>query len=298
MQNKIINRPSITDFKEPELFLKEMLRYRKQTDKKFSIVNETKNLRKISPTLVSLILSSQRKITLDRVDEFAKLLNLNFSEKSYLKNWLDSKSAPKILNKQNHPSVRNKTSTHILNDWINLYVKDQFEISEVQRDPSIIYKLLANIAPPSRIKKSLEFLLKYGYLRKKIDGSIVLDTPLTVTEPLVSNQKIRKFHKKALKLAQQNMDIYPTTERFANTATIALTAEKYQELLNLITDFTEKFKDFSEAASNELTSKSKLKNQTGEVNKYSAEEEKAISKEIQVYQLIINLSPAGGKAND
>lgn len=290
---EIVTRPLITDFKLPEDFVSDMIRYRKSNEVSFSVSKETKTLRKISSTLVSLILSKKRKLTLDRVDDFCKLLKLNTSEKFYLKNWLESievkdksdESDSYSLKKESEfrQTKRKETSVHILNDWLNLYVKDCFELNEVQKKPELIYKKLANVAQPPRIKKSLDFLLKHGYLRRKPNGTIVLDTPLTVTDPKVASSKIRSFHKNALKLAKVNMDIYSTSERLANTATIALTKSKYQELVQLIEEFSEKLQQFSENSSSDILKNKNISNQ---------------NEVLQIYQLIINLSPVGGKHND
>jgi uncharacterized protein (TIGR02147 family) len=286
-------RPIITEFDSPEDYASEMISYRKYSEDRFSVMAETKKLRKVSSTLVSLILKKKRKITLDRVDEFSKLLNLNLAEKLYFKNWIEGKEIQVHPLNDKKEVRRKKTSIHILNDWLNLYVKDYFEIKEIQNNPNLIYERLANIAPPQRIKKSLDFLLKYGYLRKKLDGSIVLDTPLTVTDPKIASHKIRNFHKNALKLARLNMDIFPTTERYANTSTIALTKKKYAELIQLIEEFSERFQQFSELASKDFSDDfiNEPHNKNGDVV--------VIPKEsVQIYQFILNLSPAGGKTND
>lgn len=274
-----IKKPQITHFKSPEDYILEMINFLKHSENGFSVAQETKTLRKVSPTLVSLILKGKRKLTLDRIDEFSKLLRLNVAEKFYLKNWIEG-NEPNSVNQESaanrtNGASRKEVSVHILNDWLNLYVKDCFEIKAVQKNPNLIFKKLANIAPPSRIQKSLNFLLKHGYLRRTSSNTIVLDTPLTVTDPKVCHQKIRNFHKNALKLARTNMDLFPATERFANTATIALNSKKYAELVAMIEEFSLKFQKFSESCSKDI--------------------EDTAQDPIAIYQLLFNLSPTGGK---
>ncbi|MCB0366295.1 MAG: TIGR02147 family protein [Bdellovibrionaceae bacterium] len=270
--NEFVRRPIISEFEDPVEYLREMLEYRRQAEPSFSVSRASQPLRRVSSTLVSLILRGRRRITLDRTDEFAQLMDLSSSEKFYFKNWIE--------NKETHPSPphessdggvhrqRKNVSTSLLNDWINVYVKDLFQLPKIRENPDLIFQQLATVASISRIEKSLKFLLREGYLRRTMNGRIELETNLAVADPRVPSSKIRRFHKGALKLAQLAIDLFPPSERLANTLTIPLNDESYAELMKIIDQFAENLKDF--AAKNE---------QEGD----------------RLYQLILNVSPVGGK---
>lgn len=264
-------RPLISEYADAKDFIRDMLAYLKKTQRSFSVLTATKKLRRISPALVSLIVKGERKLTPDRVDEFSKLLSLNPQEKSYFKAWVefdknsDELGSPFVLSKTN---ARKDVSVHILNDWINVYVKDCFQLPEVRKNPSLIYKHLSMHASPKRIEKAISFLLREGHLRRTPDGDIVTETPLTVANSPVPSKKIRQFHKGALDIARNSLELVPTTERMANTLIVPLNAKRYQELLELIHEFADKIQNF--ASSNE---------EDGD----------------RLYQLIVNLSPTGGK---
>lgn len=271
-------RPSISAYQDPIEFLKAMLAFRKTTEKSFSVHIATSTLRRVSPSLVSLVLKRKRKITLDRCDEFSKLMQLNAREKVYFKSWIarletaDGKS-PDTLSAvlssfDEDQNNRKEVGTHLLSDWINVYVKDCFQLPMVQKNPELIYQYLASHAEPRRIKKSFEFLLKEGYLRRKMDGSIVVETNLAVANPQVPSKKIRQFHKGAFAVAKSALDMFPPQERMANTLIVPLNPKTYEQLTELIEEFSEKLQQF--AANNQ---------EPGE----------------RLYQLILNLSPTGGK---
>ncbi len=137
---------------------------------------------------------------------------------------------------------------------------------EIQNDPSLVYKQLAHLGTPHRLEKSIQFLLSEGHLRRTLDGRIVTDTPLTITDPQISSQKIRQFHKGALSVAKMALDSHPITERYANTFILSVDETQYQEMIQLIQDFAEKMKDFASQSHGD-----------------------------RLYQLIINASPTGGK---
>lgn len=260
-------RPVISSFENPREFLKAMIEYRKATEAHFSILQATKNLRKVSPTLVSLILQGKRQLTVDRLDEFSKLLKLTATEKAYLRNWIEPQALHPSLAQEKTQKSRKDVTTHILSDWINVYVKDCFEIPAIQDKPELVYMQLANIASPARIQKSISFLLKEGHLRKTLDGKIVTETPLTVTDPQVPSQKIRNFHKGALGIAKAAIDSHSPAERYANTLILSMNEEKYQELVQMIQEFAEKLKDFASTSSGP-----------------------------RLYQVLVHLSPTGGKS--
>ncbi len=269
-----MQRPVIGQYFDLVDFVKDMLVFRKANEKSFSVSRATRVLRKVSPTLVTLVLQRKRVLTLDRVDEFAKLLNLNGTERIYFRSWLgqrETKSDTKAVGPAKAAAVnrsRKDVSTNLLTDWLNVFVKDFFQIPEIQKDPSLLERALISIATPSRIRKSVAFLLREGYLRKTIDGRIVVETNLAVANPQIPSRKIRQFHKAALKLARHAVDLYPPTERLANTLIVPLSESRYQHLMAIIDEFSEKLQEFAshDADNNE-----------------------------RVYQIHLNVSPVGSK---
>ncbi|MBS1971157.1 MAG: TIGR02147 family protein [Bdellovibrionales bacterium] len=273
-KEKPLLRPVISESTDPVDFVKQMIEYRKKTEKGFSVHAATASLRRVSPSLVSLIIARKRKITIDRVEELAKLLQLNAQERIYFKNWLarleDSEGAEPVPVKPEFQTQnrRKEVGTHILTDWINVYVKDCFQLPKVQENPQLVYRYLASYAHPKRLEKSVEFLLREGHLRRTLDGKIVVEANLAVADPKVPSRQIRQFHKGALGVAKTALEMFPPTERMANTLIMPLNEKSYGELLEIIQEFSEKLQNFAA-----------LNQETGD----------------RLYQLIVNLSPTGGK---
>lgn len=258
-----MERPSIHSYASAADYVRDMIRFRKQTESDFSVLRATKSLRKMSPTLVSLVAKGKRSLTVDRVDEFAKLLKLNVSEKFYLRKWVDRVNEPP----RETPSRRD-VGTGLMNDWLNIYVKDFFHLEAVQKNPELIETALTAVAPASRVRRAMEFLRREGHLRRTLDGKLVLESRLDVAESPTPSRKIRQFHKGALGLAKLALDLYSKEERLANTVTLTLDEKSHAELRELIEEFAEKLKDF--------------------VARHPEPGNR-------LYQLILNLSPIGGK---
>lgn len=270
-QPYLLSRPVLSEYSEPRSFLKAMIDYRKQSDKGFSVMKAAKDLRKVSSALVSLIIQGKRKITLDRVDELSKLMSLTTSEKMYFKSWIKLEENPPEQKRQileTRQKNKKEFAISLLNDWLNVYVKDAFRLPNVQKNPHLIYQELGTIASKRRIDKSLNFLLREGYLRKTLDGRIVVETSLVSQAAPPPGTKIRAFHKAALSIAKQNIDIFSVQERFANTLVLDLTPERYQELTMMIQEFAKELQNFA------------------------AVEEKNGDR---LYQILIHLTPTGGR---
>src|SRR5690606_8899212 len=131
------------------------LTFLKATERSFSVLQACKRLRRCSPALITLIRKRERQITLDRVDDLAKLMRLSAREKQYFKDWIsvlqDEGAALKLMRlsarekqyfkdwisvlqdegaagwdpgtESTHPSGRRRyVNSHILKDWLNVYV--------------------------------------------------------------------------------------------------------------------------------------------------------------------------------
>jgi len=268
------DKPQIFDYSVPVSFLKARIDWRKQNEPAFSVLRICKSLRRCSPALVSLILKGKRKVTIDRVDDLCKIMDLSALEKQHfiiLIEPQDSILSSEPSDPRRIKSGRRHVSTDFLSDWLNVYVKDAFRFPNIQKNPKELYALLAGIAPPKRIDRSLDFLLRYGFLRKTGDGRIIEDFPVHVAEPGKANQRIRNFHKAALKIARSGIEQYDVTERFANASVIPLNPKAYEQLTEIISNFSNELKTFAET------------------NK---------SEDGRLYQIIVNVTPTGGKAGE
>lgn len=266
-----LERPLITTYTDAARFMADMLAFRKSVDPSFSILGVCRNLRRISPTLVSLILQKKRKITLDRVDEISKLLALMPAERQYLKDWIsraeEPQAAVEIEKLVGSSGIRRKaTSSHILNDWVNIFVKDAFDLASIRENPDEIYSLLGGVASKKRIDQSIKFLLQHGYLRRATNGQLVPDAPLHSVDQKVPNEKVRKFHKALLQNAKDAIDQYSSDQRYANALVLSLNEQSYQKLVELIAEHAESLQSFAEN----------------------------LKEGSMIYQVTINVSPTGG----
>ncbi len=269
------DRPVIFDYRAIPLYVTAMLGWRRETDASFSIRSATRGLRRCSPSLVTRVMSGERRLTSDRVDGFAKLLQLTPEEKSALSRWVSTEELSKQGNQElpvaPRMNARKTGQNHLLSDWLNIYVKDSCRLKGFEPDPLVLFKLLRGIASPARIERSLRFLLREGFLRRTLDGKIVEDNPVTMTSDDIPSSKIKQFHSKALEMARRGIYLYPIEKRRELALVLRLNAKSLAALRDMLKQFHEQLLVFAE---------------------------EHVDDQDELFQVTINLVPIGGLPHD
>ena len=264
-------RPVIFDYRALLPYLQAMIQWRKGSDSSFSIRRETAKLRRCSPALVTQVLKGKRKLTPERVEDFAQLFKLTPEEKNYLEQWVSLSEVSDLMKSIARPERKRKEGqNHLLSNWLNVYIKDACRLKGFREDPMTIYRLLGGIASPNQIERSLRFLLHEGFLRRTLDGRIVENDLLVTTTDEIPDKKIKEFHRKALEIAKRGMNLYPVSKRRQSALVLALNESSLEELKQVLKEFYEKLLAFAE--------------------QHPKDDE-------QLYQVIINLCPIGGESD-
>ncbi len=266
-----MERPLITEYLEISTYVSAMVHYRKSEDPDFSVARACRGRYRCSPVLISHIMSGKRRLTPDRVQDIAVILDLTARERAYLRQWVlpEGPAAQQDSESRSQPASgkRRQVSAFILRDWLHVYVKDSVRLASVQKDPQSIYRELGGIASQQRIDRSLRFLLHHGYLKRNQEGVLVESEPLHVTGDKDANRKVRAFHAKALDIARDGLELYSTEERLAQALVLPLDGQAYAELSDLIRQFSEQLKVFAEQHA---------------------------SSDQRLYQIVLHLTPTGG----
>jgi len=86
--DRSLSRPVIFDYPAVPEYLRAMEAWRRRHEPAFSLRRETRGLRRCSASLVTRVLQGKRRLTPERVDDFARLLGLSPEEKGYLLRWV------------------------------------------------------------------------------------------------------------------------------------------------------------------------------------------------------------------
>ncbi|MNS61527.1 hypothetical protein D3C72_945570 [compost metagenome] len=240
-----LSRPVVYDYSAVHEFFQAMLNYYKATSR-FSIRQRTQDLDGCSPALVSQVLAGKRRLTRDQLPSFAKLFKLTQLEFEFIDKNLRTDLWEKQTEEEKPTPATREAKNHILNFWLNSYVKDLVNLKGFQPDSKTLHRMLAGIATPGQIERSINFLFKEGFWRRKENQSVVPDDPVVLSSNDIPNEKIRDFHKQALKVALRGMDVFPSHRRKASTILVSVDKEKVDELRGLVDAFQERLIEFIE----------------------------------------------------
>jgi uncharacterized protein (TIGR02147 family) len=236
-------------------YLSAMLVWHRDFTPGFSIRREVTRSGGISHTQVSRLGSGKRRLTRDLVEPLTRLLRMTGDERVYLDRWVKSDRTEvrriAVPSKDDPvPDTKNRrkrgAQNHLLQDWLNVYVRDAVKLKGFKPDIMQIFRTLGGIASPQRIGRSLQFLLREGFLRRTLDGQIVQNDVLVTSSDGVPNAKIRAFHKQALAIARRNLDLLPIESRQEAALIMHLNPESVAELRQLLKEFYERLLQFAD----------------------------------------------------
>ncbi len=205
------SRPAISDFARAHDFLRALFEYYHTAALPFSLRQRTRLVKGCSAALVSQIMRGRRRLTRDQLPKLARVFRLTRVEQDYLDQMLqsglvdsDGLSARSAITRPPR-----QAQNHLLQNWLHPYVKDLVHLRSFVQDAHSLHRLLFHLASPRQIQRSMLFLLREGFWRKTSDQKVVANESVVVSTDGVPNEKIRAFHKRALKIAIRGMDTFP-----------------------------------------------------------------------------------------
>lgn len=240
-------RPVVFDYRSAHEFFQDIMLHYKATSN-FSVRQRVQNISGCSSALVSQVLAGNRRLTRDQLPSFAKLFKLSNFEFDYIDKNLSSSNLNSCAIekfKEDIPKKR-ETKNHILSSWLNLYVKDLVSLKGFSLKPQVLHKMLLGLASPEKIEKSVAFLLREGFWRRTASDQVVAEEDVLVSTNEIPNEKIKEFHKQALKIALRGLDVFPSDRRKASTVLVSLNKDKLPELRSMIDSFQNQLLKFVE----------------------------------------------------
>jgi uncharacterized protein (TIGR02147 family) len=243
------SRPVVFDYEDPANFFRDLGEYYRKTRRGFSVRSRSKDTSGCSPALISQVLNGQRKLKRDQLLNFAKVFALSSTEINFVDELLKSDQVEFSVGDSESSQVSFKPKVpknHLLADWLHPYVKDLVELKNFKLDTKWIVQHLGGIANLARIEKSVQFLLREGFWRQTPQGKVVLEESAAVTTNEIPNEKIKNFHKQALKIAAKGLEELPIHRRKASTILVAVNADTRDELRAMINKFQNDLTTFIE----------------------------------------------------
>lgn len=246
VESQIMDRPVVYDYGSSREFLGSLLLYYKSKSS-FSLRQRTAQVGRCSQALVSQILQGKRNLTRDNLSEISEVFKLTRLEVDYLDKKISAKNYKFSIYQNVVTEAPSRVpQNHLLSNWVNPYVKDIVNLKGFQLTAETIFSMLGGFIPLTKIKKSVNFLLKEGFWRKDQAGKIVLNESAVTTTNGIPNEKIKLFHSKALENALIGLKTLPVDQRKASTVLLSVDHSKMDELRGLIDLFQTQLLEFIE----------------------------------------------------
>ena len=183
-------------------------------------------------------ISSACKIGKKATRYFSLLVHFAQAEDFADKNRLFSE----IIRSKTHSSVMKIIADQLeyYNEWYHCVVR---ELAVGMRMDSMDYAAIARrVYPailPKQVKKSIEMLLRRGFIRTNDQGTLEQASPLIATDRETQSIVIRNFHRKMLGIAQDSLATVLPEKREISSITMKISGAGFDRVKRRIQDFKE-----------------------------------------------------------
>jgi len=205
-----------------------------------------------SPSHFFEIMDGERKLTSKMLDLFIKGLALNESDARYFTTLVNFNQSNNHTEKQQllmqMRGMKQKIKQALVSTdyyeyyskWYNIIIRELACLIDWNDDYDILAKSVVPAIKKIDARKSVEFLISTGFLKKEGDKYIQTEPAIT-SGPEVCSLGIRNFNRFMAERAQKAIDEFPTTERDIQSLTIGISNESFlsikqemQEFLNRV----------------------------------------------------------------
>jgi uncharacterized protein (TIGR02147 family) len=243
-----INIYQFTDYRE---YLTAYYNERKKTDAKFSHRYLSRRLGLSSPNFIMLVMQGKRNLTRPLAFKIYEEFKHNSKEAEYFESLVGFAQAETTSEKDRYFSrmiaLRKTTDVDKIDErqyeyysnWYNLAVRELVTYSDFKGDFNWLAKKVFPPITPVQAKRSVELLLKLGFIQKK--GKVYSrKSALITTGPAVTSLAVANFHRTMAQRASAAMDIIPKEERDMSACTVNISQKGFERIKEAVDECRKK----------------------------------------------------------
>ena len=230
----------ILDYYDYHKYLRRYYEERKAVDSNFSYRYIQHHVG-IDPGYLVKIFQSQKELSLKYIPRLAKLLQLNKRETQYFELMVNFSRAKKnnqikyyfekMLDFLEFDKKRVETDKYeFYQKWYYTAVREAIGIFRFTGDYTKLAKMIQPPIKPSEAKKSVELLLRLGFVKKNRDATYEVTSRFITTGEEWNSIAIRSYQDETLKLAQNALNTIPKNERDISTLTLSLSPKGFAKV--------------------------------------------------------------------
>lgn len=245
-----VEKPDVFNYHDYRRYLKDWFAYAKET---FGLsLRQTATDSGLSVSYLSMVLAGDRNLSGRALEKFLPVLELTAPRVSYFKLLQtigDSEShAERIealdkLQKQSGYKKLNPKELEVyryLSHWYYVAIREMVELPQFRLDPNWIQTHLNYPVPLNEINEALKFLKEYNFIEELPENKARLAEKRVDCFEGIYKIALSNFYKEMFQLASQSIEKTPRTKRNLGFETMAISAEDFDELKQILDDARKK----------------------------------------------------------
>ncbi len=212
-----------------------------------------------SPNFLKLVIDGKRNLSKESVFKCMRALNLTKPETDYFENLvffnqsqtLDEKNAylAKLLKhrKKSEPGRIEESEFEYYSAWYHPVIRELATAKDFRDDFRALGKMIIPAISGDEVQKSVQLLLKLGYIVRSEQGGYEKTSLSLSTGPQVRSVAVANYHKEMLRLASESIERIPAGRRDISSLTLSVSDETYAMLKEKIVAFRRELLSIAEA---------------------------------------------------
>lgn len=244
-----MNRPSVFEYMDYRAFLKEMFRYKKETQPAFSHRYFARLAGFSAPNFLKLVMEGERNLTHLSIAGIAKGFKLKKQERDYFENLVFMNQVTdlgerdhyyrKMIAAKAYGSAR-KIETAQYEYFSRWYLPVIRELVICGDRRQSAEEIAARLNPPIKTKEAHQALIQLqelGLIHQDENGCWAQTDAMLSTGPEVKSLLVANYHREMIHLAEQAISRFPADERDISALTLSLDSRRLSELKQKIYEF-------------------------------------------------------------
>jgi uncharacterized protein (TIGR02147 family) len=241
---------SIINYTDYRKYLREYYAFRKKETPYFSYQVLADQSGLSSASFVRMVAQGTKSLTKESVAKLAKGLRLTKKMTEYFEHIVFFSQAKDLatrelyLKKIDRFRLRNKPELLLpeeydyLKNWLHTVVRELVDLKGFTEDYEQCSKAFVFPVSAEDIKKSMDFLVKHGFLQKNADNKLVKREKTISTKDIPQDDEVvliaKKYHLKMLEMAAKAIVELPRETRSITNTTLSFSESSYQVALKRI----------------------------------------------------------------
>jgi uncharacterized protein (TIGR02147 family) len=215
-----------------------------------------------APNLLKLVIEGQRSLTKQSVLKFVKAIRLKKREAEYFENLVFFNQSETLEEKNLYlqrlmkvrggadPKRIEQSEYEYYSAWWHPVVRELVVAVDFQDDYRRLGSMVVPAIAAAEAQKSVELLLRLGFVRKEDDGRFVQASTTLTTGPRVRSVAVANYHREMMKLAAESIERFDADTRSVTSLTLGVSEQTRAILVEKVRQFRKELLAIAEAETN------------------------------------------------